>query len=171
MSRSKKIHPDPEWAAKVQADLSFLFTAHSASLADGTYRTDSFGLKTATIHAGNVIFKISCDATLPPDYIESRIASVHAPTEFYPVASAWMALELEGRGAIPSTPPYKEFGTLIGLSASLKKLLPALNEAFAEENYRAFREKLQAVDKEAWRRRDENNRSPSPFKETSRLLR
>lgn len=148
--RSKNIRPDPGWATEVQSGLSFLFTEHCATLVDSTYRNDSFGLKTTVIKVGNMILRVSRDVTLPQDYIEARIAPVHDPVGFKSPVTAWMALALISDGRVPPTPPYKDFGTLEGLSTFLQQNFVQLNEAFSAANYPATRQKMREVEEEHW---------------------
>src|SRR5438874_12198742 len=119
MLRSKKIRPDPDWASVVRnGDLSFLFSEHGATLLSSNFEPGSFGSKTAVIEVGHLRIIVARDVTLPSEYIESLVAPIHAPTEFRPIAAAWMALNWDQN--IPPTPPYKEFGTLSGLARNLK---------------------------------------------------
>ena len=147
---SDKIGPDLEWAAEVERRLSFLFIEHGANLVDSTYRTGSFGLKTAVIKVGNILLKVSRDVTLPPNYIEARIAPVHAPADFRSPVSAWLALGLTANGAVPLTPPYKEFGTLQGLSNLLQQNFVPLNEAYSTANYPSIRQKISEIEEKHW---------------------
>jgi hypothetical protein len=155
-SRSVKIRQDPDWGAEVQGGLSWLFAEQCATLVDSTCQAGSFGLKTATIKVSNIILKVFRDATLPPDYIEARIAPVHAPTDFKPPVSAWMALELMAHGTIPSKPPYKEF-TLQGLSKLLQQNFVQLNEAFSMANYPTIRQRIDEIEQEHWRQLEQKH--------------
>ena len=146
-----KIRQDPEWAAEVQRGLSWLFAEQHATLVDSTYRKDSFGARTAVINAGNIILRVSRDVTLPPEYIEALIAPVHAPADFNPPLSACMALALMVDGKIPPTPPYKDFGTLRGLSRLLQQNFIQLNEAFSLANYPTISQRIGEVKAEHWR--------------------
>lgn len=152
-----KIRQDPEWGAEVQQGLSWLFAKQGATLVESTYPRGSFGLRTAVIDVGNMILKVCRDVTLPPTYIEARIAPVHAPTDFSPPLSAWMALALMVDGKIPPTPPYKEFGTLPGLSKLLQENFIQINEAFSVASYPATRQKMEEVTKEHWRQWEQKN--------------
>lgn len=149
--RAKEIRPDPEWAAEVQRGLSFLFVEHGATLVDGTYHPGSFGAKTATIKAGNIILRVSRDVTLPADYIEARIAPLHVPADFKSPVAAWMALALIADGTIPPTPPHKEFGTLEGLSKFLQQNFAKLNWAYSVADYPTIKKKMGEVEAEHWR--------------------
>jgi hypothetical protein len=146
-----KIRQDPEWAAEVQQGLSWLFAERHTTLLDSTYREDSLGARIAVINAGNIILRVSRDVTLPPEYIGARIAPVHAPAEFNPPLSACMALALMVDGKIPPTPPYKDFGTLQGLSKLLQQNFIQLNEAFSLANYPTTRQRMGEVKAEHWR--------------------
>lgn len=155
MLRSKKIRPDPDWASELRTgDLSFLFSEHGAVLLASNFEPASFGSKTALIQVGHLRIIVSRDVTLPSDYVESRVASVHAPTEFRPIAATWMALNWDQN--IPPTPPYREFGTLPGLARNLRESFPRLNEAFSEASYSVMKKKIDEVEKESWRRWQEN---------------
>lgn len=146
-----KTRQDPEWAAEIQRGLSWLFAEQHATLVDSTYRKESFGARTAVINAGNIILRVSRDATLPLEYIEALIAPDHAPTDFNPPLSACMALALMVDGKIPPTPPHKDFGTLQGLSKLLEQNFTQLNEAFSVANYPTIRQRMDEVKAEHWR--------------------
>ena len=70
-----------------------------------------------------------------------------------------MALALMVDGKIPPTPPYKDFGTLQGLSKLLQQNFIKLNEAFSLANYPTVRQKMGEVKAEHWRQW-EQKRSP-----------
>ena len=149
-SRGRKTYPDQGWAAEVQRGLSFLFTEHGATLVESSYQKDSFGSRTAVIRVGNLILAVSRNGTLPPDYIEARIAPVHAPVGFKPPSTAWEALARATDGTIPPAPPYNEF-TLEGVSKLLRENFMQLDEAFSADNYPATKEKMDKVEQEHWR--------------------
>jgi hypothetical protein len=146
-----RIRPDPDWASEVQRGLSFLFIEHGAILVESTYRTDSFGLKTAVIRSGNIVLKIFRDATLPPNYIEARMAPAHSPDDLKSPLTAWIALALPVDGTTPPRPPYKGFGTLQGLRKLLQQNFVQLNEGFSPNNYALSKQRMDAVEKEHWR--------------------
>jgi hypothetical protein len=150
-SHSIKARPDPDWAAEVQRGLSWLFAEQGASLVESTYRKGSFGLKTAVIRVGNMILRVTRNATLPPEYVEALVAPLHAPADFKPPILAWMGLALTSDGTIPPTPPYKEFGTLQGLSKLLQQNFVQLNAAYSAANYPLIRQKMGKVEEEHWR--------------------
>jgi hypothetical protein len=107
-------------------------------------------MRIAFIQLGHLLLRVTRDATLPPHYIESRIAPVHAPDDFRAVQTAFVALEMDQ--AVPPAPDYMEFGTFPGLAKSLRHALPRLNEAFSEANYPAIKSRMDKVEQEGWRR-------------------
>jgi hypothetical protein len=146
-----KIRPDPDWAVKVRQGLLPLFDKLEAKLVESTCRDDHFGFELAVIVVGNIILRVSRDVTLPPEYIEARIAPVYMPNDFKPPLTACMALVLTESGKLPPVPPYKEFGTFDGLSRLLLRNFAKLNDAFTPADYPSLREKMIEIEQQHWR--------------------